>query len=345
MSRSGSARPRVPRPLLGKRRVPPAPPGSVEFTDPAARARFWNADEDVLLRPLEHPDADPHGDPTRAGRWLWAACAMGRADPARRGKQDRVASGLLGCQLSDGWFGTGPGVRPRRAPDWGAQAWCLRGLLAFYAVTHSAAAIDGASACGQAVVRAPASAPAPPELTLPLALLYRQTGSEELLQWCQRRALTGETDAAGLCALYEATGRRAYLAQAVHLYLTPRRSNTVQRDAAAALWTDTGDVRFLPALRGERRAGPVSAHAGVALLRARSTRGGRARVDKQHGGVRRRAPVTDWDGQQNGITARDPHGSRRPPDGVSVARAAVFAVRALERQADCVHGHAAAPLE
>lgn len=151
-----------------------------------------------------------------AGAWLEAACAWGRSRPDLSAKQDRIAARLMMAQDENGLFGARSvpaalsdapaSPAPLTPQDIQAQTACLRGLLAFYRLTHRPAAIYAAMMSGNRVITEP-EMPGTSRLSLPLTRLYQETGEVRYLTFARRQAANDKDYALEECALYEATGQ------------------------------------------------------------------------------------------------------------------------------------------
>jgi hypothetical protein len=264
-------------------RCRPLPVGAVQFTDSHLRNRLLSTDFNALFWPLEHP-TKKHPDPTgggRPGQWLEAACALGRHDIALRQTQDSVAMRLMNAQDADGYLAAG--FRPERWSRTQIQACAenLRGLLSYYAVSHSPAAIYAAMRAGDlAVTELPDSDISPSDgegsLVLPLTLLYQTTGEMRFRQWAMARTDAGAADGTGLCALYAATGDASYLRQAQQTWERDITRHRTDPELAAALWTLTGSPGYAAALRPGGAPWPCPTIPGGATACARVPGGGLA---------------------------------------------------------------------
>ena len=189
-------------------RLTPPPPGTVQIPDNPWLVSLQYADENQLLAAVEHPGS---GDAGKAGLWLEAACAWGRAPQALADKQDRVATRLMTAQGADGSFGRRISSRHWSLAEAKAQQGCLRGLLAYFALTHRPAAIYAALMTGNRILPLVSEIP-DAGWTYPLTRLAQETDDTRFLATARREAAS--SDGLGLCALYEATGQPAYLSEA-----------------------------------------------------------------------------------------------------------------------------------
>ena len=212
-------RPPSPAPTCPLFRLTPPPPGTIQVPDNPWVASLLNADENRLLVGVEHPGL---GDASKAGTWLEASCAWGRASPALADKQDRVATRLMTAQGADGTFGRRTMTQPWSPTQIKAQQSSLRGLLAYYTLTRRPAAIYAALMTGNRIVPLLSDLP-DSGWTLPLTRLSQEINDPRLLAAARRQAKN--SDGLGLCALYEATGQTAYLTEARTAWtLTPPSS-------------------------------------------------------------------------------------------------------------------------
>ncbi len=139
----------------------PLPPGAVQFSRPFLASQMSAVDSDPMFYALEHPSSR-RPSPSGAGRpgvWLQSACALGRGDASLRQAQDQIAMRLMNAQDADGYLAAGT-----RSGRWSpAQAAAFRdnlqGLLAYYALTRSPAAVYAAMEAGDLVVTESASNP------------------------------------------------------------------------------------------------------------------------------------------------------------------------------------------
>ena len=259
-------RPPPPDPPSRFFRLIPPPPGTVRLPDNPWLKTLLRADENRLLAGIERPGA---GDAGATGDWLEAACAWGREPAALAAKQDRVAARLLAAQAEDGTFGLRREGEPWSPPEAAAQRSCLRGLLAYYAVSHQPAAIHAALMAGDRMIGASRTMPSP-AWVYPLTRLSQEADDSRFLAAACRQAAmvvspnTGGSninDGLGLCALYEATGRPTYLAGARLAWAHGSRPPAL----AAELLLLTGRPGYAAALS---RLPPT----GAALARAAWTR-------------------------------------------------------------------------
>jgi len=263
-------RPPTPAPPSRFFRLIPPPPGTVQLSDNPWLRTLLRADENRLLTGIERPGT---GDAGAAGDWLEAACAWGREPAALAAKQDRVAIRLLAAQAEDGTFGLPsehaaeqPIEQPWSPPEAAAQRSCLRGLLAYYAVSRQPAAIHAALTSGDRIVGAARELPST-AWVYPLARLSQEADDPRFLAAARQQAAVsaglnvGESlDASkglGLCALYEVTGRAAYLAWAQQAWAHTPHSPAL----AAELLLLTGRPGYAAALDRLPPAGPALARA------------------------------------------------------------------------------------
>ena len=242
-------RPPTPEPPSPFFRLPPAPPGAVRVPNNPWVAALLRADENKL----------PAG---AGGDWLESACAWGRAPAALAAKQDRVAIRLLAAQADDGTFGLDPkraAIAPWSPAEASEQRSCLRGLLAYYAASGKPAAIQGALMAGEQIAGAARDHP-DPAWVYPLVRLAQEADDPRFLEAARRQAaLSGpdDGDGLGLCALYEATGRPAYLAGARRAWARDPASPTL----TAEMLLLTGRPGYADALDRLPPAGPEMARA------------------------------------------------------------------------------------
>lgn len=253
----------------GKLRALPLPPGAAQFDKTFVQA-LRQTDENKLLAGIESPPKHPTLAAGNAGVWLENACALGRKDSALAAKQDRVALRLMTAEDADGYLAAGQGRSRWTASQVMAESRNLRGLLACYALTHPVAVIYAAMQAGDLIVSAPELAASPPHspflpsppasgriiprvraapLVLPLTRLYLMTGQKRYKQWALQQAKAGRADGAGLCALYFATGQKAFLRQAQLAWKQSKARGKTDPDAAACLLTVTGAPGYAQALR------------------------------------------------------------------------------------------------
>ncbi len=245
-------------------RLSPLPPGAVLLHSSPILAGLLQTDENRLLLGVEHPG---QADAGSAGRWLEAACVWGRSRFDLSAKQDRIATRLMAAQDADGLFGVRhshpvpddgpepalPALSPRDAH---AQAACLRGLLAYYALTRRPAVIYAAMMAGNRALARPAPL-GERDMPLPLTRLYQQTGETRYLAFARQREGGGRQNGLDECALYEATGQVAYLQAA--------QQQWARGQASPALTTEllllTGRPGYAAALNRLPAADPALAQA------------------------------------------------------------------------------------
>lgn len=241
-------------------------------TNSQSVTRLARTNPNDLFAALEHPSRKRPSPPGagRPGLWLLSACALDRHAPTLRRQQDAVAARLMNAQRSDGYLaaGTGPGRWSRGQIH--AYGENLRGLLAYYALSRSPAAIYAAMQAGDLVVTqfpsVTANAGGTDSLVLPLTLLYQATGEGRYRQWAEKRASAGRTDGAGLCALYVATGETPYLQSARRVWQRDCAHHRADPDLAASLWTLTGGHGYLSALRSRSTPWPCPIVPGAAAV-------------------------------------------------------------------------------
>jgi len=258
-------RPPPPDPPSRFFRLIPPPPGTIHIPNNPWLGTLLRADENRLLAGVEHPGT---GDARAAGDWLEATCAWGREPVALAAKQDRVATRLMATQTEDGMFGLHSEravEHPWPPPEVAAQRSCLRGLLAYYAVSRQPAAIHAALMSGDRMVSAARDLPSA-AWVYPLARLSQEADDPRFLAAASQQAVVGNglnddgldiSDGLGLCALYEATGRPAYLMGAQQAWA--RRSHSPA--LAAELLLLTGRPGYAAALDRLPPAGPALARA------------------------------------------------------------------------------------
>lgn len=245
-------RPPSPAPPCHLFRLTPAPPGAIQTPGNLWQAALLQTDENRLLATAEHPGT---GDAGQAGAWLEAACAWGRTAPDLSDKQDRVAIRLMAAQSDDGTFGRKKTTEPWTHEQIEAQQACLRGLLAYYAVTRRPAAIYAAQMAGDEIV------PLLPSLSdsgwaFSLTRLAQETDDPRFLTAAEQQS--AGSDGLGLCALYEATGKSAYLSAARLAWAQSKPSPAL----AAELLLLTGRPGYAAALNRLPASGPELARAG-----------------------------------------------------------------------------------
>lgn len=235
-----------PAPLAVALCSPPAAPGTVHYDAPFLQ----NVNEDQLLAGLERPSSRA-AKSGAAGEWLEKACALGRNNAHLRRLQDEVALRLMNTQDQDGYLAMGKGRlrwSPAQADAFGHN---LRGLLAFYAVTHDPAAIYAAMQAGDLVVSEFASSVKRPKLPvgllLPMTRLYLATGEPRYRAWVQTAALETKTDGTGLCAVYALTGQARFLHLAERLQQHEAVTGNDDVELSAALWAVSGKPKYLEA--------------------------------------------------------------------------------------------------
>ena len=261
--------PSPPKPL-GHLRADPVSATSVRFVSLPMAQTLSGADENTMFGVIEDERHVPV-DRLAAGKpgvWLEEAAVLGRWDADLLPKLDRVATRLMTDQAADGYLGALSPVHEYRAADIDAHANNLRGLLAYFALTHQPAALYGAMHAGDFLLDnydpLPGQEEAGAEDTLVYALtrLYQASGEERFLQFAEREESMRGCDALGLCALYEATGNRVYLNQARHAWRYARKSTDSSTPTAespmatphftAEIFMLTGDHRYLDGLRDYR---------------------------------------------------------------------------------------------
>ena len=168
-------------------------------------ARLPVVDEDELLNGFRHRPGKQSWIGEHVGKWLHAASLtyLAHQDPALRAKMDRVVSGLLATQGSDGYLGTYPeGKRFSLAQDSDWDVWvhkyCMIGLLSYYQATHEPAALASCERIGELLLKtfAPGGQKfskagthegmAATSVLEPVVLLYRATGDTRYLRFARR---------------------------------------------------------------------------------------------------------------------------------------------------------------
>lgn len=228
-----------PAPCRAPIRAPLSAPGQVQLPDAILNRLFLRVDERRLFHAVEHPKQTSNPlDAGQPGIWLEAACALGRENPHLRVEQDRVALRLLGAQDEDGFLGASPTKRAWNAADATTQGQNICGLLSYYDITHTPAAVYTTVMAGNLLLSKCADRlrPSQPDLALPLVRLYQETGDTAFLTGALRLARQGAIDGPGLCALYAATGQPEYLRSAQARWKAGEQTPTL----AAALFQWTG---------------------------------------------------------------------------------------------------------
>jgi len=164
----------------------------------------------------------------------------------------------MSAQTEDGFLGARPTAAIWTIRDTRAQASGLRGLLAYYGLTHRPAAIFAAMSAADRLLSAH---PADPTLIFPFTRLYQATGDVRYLTVARQQARIEGSDGMGLCALYEATSQAAYLQAARRLWAKGQASPAL----SAELLLLTGRPGYAAALNHEKTSGPE-------MLRAAWTR-------------------------------------------------------------------------
>jgi hypothetical protein len=131
-----------------------------------------------------------------AGKWLDAAataCAYDPADQVLQHKLDRIAAGLIDCQMPDGYLGTY--LQAERWTSWDVwvHKYDLIGLLAYYRATGDRRAL---AACRRAA---------------DLLVATFHDGGREILKSDDQLGLASTSVLEPICRLYEQTGDPRYL--------------------------------------------------------------------------------------------------------------------------------------
>jgi DUF1680 family protein len=228
----------------------PLAPGAVQFSSPGLASRYADTDPDSLFTTLEHPsDRQPPDDAGQPGIWLQSACALGRDDARLRQAQDMVATRLMNSQDRDGYLAAGTKTARWSAAQISAYRENMLGLLAYYAITHSPAAIYMSMQAGDLILTTfpnSTNAPAADGLLLPMVQLAHWTGNPTYLEWAKQQADGGTTDGPGLCALYRDTGQASYLHAANTLWQMELSAERPDPALATALWSITGATNYVP---------------------------------------------------------------------------------------------------
>ena len=283
---------------------------TVQVSDHTQREALLRTDEAKLLLGAEHLH---RGTAAPAGLWLETACAWGRENRGLREKQDRVAARLMSVQAEDGFLGTRPVTARWTGQETRAQAACLRGLLAYYALTQRPAAIFAALSAADRML---AENPFDPCLALPLTRLYQATSDARYLGIARQLVSRGGDDGLGLCALYEATGRPEYLAQAQGVWAGNSTSRTPALTAELLLLT--GRPQYTAALNLHTLNQPT--HPGPELRRtawARTPHGFALSTEKEC--------VGDFSGMR--LTQRNAPGSKARSITIAGAKATEFTLQ------------------
>ena len=227
-----------PAPCRAPVRAALAAPGEVQLPNTVLDRLFLQVDERRLFHAIEHPKQAVNPlDAGQPGVWLEAACALGRVNPRLRAAQDRVALRLMSNQDEDGYLGVSPTKRAWNAAEATAQGRNIRGLLAYYDITHTPAAVYSAVMAGNLLLSKCASKPDPsqPDLAFPLVRLYQDTKDTTFLTGAIRQARQCAVDGQGLCALYASTGQSSYLRAAQTRWKASDRTPALA--AALLQWT------------------------------------------------------------------------------------------------------------
>ncbi|MBN1421882.1 MAG: glycoside hydrolase family 127 protein [Planctomycetes bacterium] len=166
-----------------------------------AEGRLLAIDEGILLggfrsRPGSHPWIGEH-----AGKWLHAASLAWRqtGGAALRAKLDRMARGLMACQLPDGYLGTY--VEAERWTSWDVwvHKYALIGLLAYHEATGDGDALRAACRIGDLLVATFGDGGGKRDIIAagthvgmaatsvlePMVGLFRATGDDRYLAFCR----------------------------------------------------------------------------------------------------------------------------------------------------------------
>jgi len=266
---------------LGRVDAVPLPAANVHFASLPIASTLLRADENNMFSNIENTGHVPPQDRLSAGKpgvWLEQAAVVGPWSKDMAPVMNSVATRLMTVQDGAGYLGAVEPVHEYTADDISAHAHNLRGLLAYYRVTHQPAALYAAIRAGDFLVDNYDPAPGNEEtgaedgLVYALTRLYQACGDAKYLRFAEREEAARGCDGLGLCALYEATGQDAYLklAKRAWKYVPVPKKGKVDRlpvskenvgarltDSAspqfsAEIFSLTGDRRYLDGLRDYR---------------------------------------------------------------------------------------------
>lgn len=174
-----------------------------------AANRLAKIDDDRLLEGFRNRPGRQAWDGEHVGKWLHAATLAWdyTHDPRLRAKLDHVVSELGKCQLEDGYLGTY--LPAQRWTDWDvwAHKYDMIGLLTYYRFTGNTNALEISRRCADLLCRTFGTnagqrdilkagwhmGMAPTSVLEPMVLLYRLTGEQRYLDFCNYIVASWET--------------------------------------------------------------------------------------------------------------------------------------------------------
>ena len=162
--------------------------------------RLVKVDTDRLLEGYRRRPGRQAWDGEHVGKWLHAATLAwaNTGDPALRQKLDYTASELIKCQLADGYLGTYVASNHWTEWDVWAHKYNLIGLITYMRYTGNLAPLPACRRMGDLlcntfgdepgkrdiIAAGPHAGMAPTSVLEPMVLLYRLTGEQRYLDFC-----------------------------------------------------------------------------------------------------------------------------------------------------------------
>jgi len=267
---------------IGRVDAAPLPAANIHFASVPIAATLLRADENNMFSNIENTGHVPPQDRLSAGKpgvWLEQAAVVSPWSKDIAPVMNSVAARLMTAQDAAGYLGAVEPVHEYTADDISAHANNLRGLLAYYHVTHQPAALYAAIRGGDFLIDNYDPAPGSEEtgaedgLVYALTRLYQACGDTKYLHFAEREEAARGCDGLGLCALYEATGKGAYLKLAERSWkyvplpkkekagvlpllskerIGVRSSGSASPQFSAEIFSVTGNRRYLDGLRDYR---------------------------------------------------------------------------------------------
>jgi len=163
--------------------------------------RLLALDLDSILDPFEHRPGKQAWVGEHVGKWLHAACLSWKAtgNEQLKAEMDRTVRRLIATQLPDGYLGTY--VTEKRWTEWDvwSHKYNLIGLLSYYRLTGDEASLAACRKVGDLLVKTFGTGPdqldivthsthvgmAAGSVLEPMVMLYRYTGAQSYLHFCQ----------------------------------------------------------------------------------------------------------------------------------------------------------------
>lgn len=186
----------------------------------------------------------------RPGQWLETAALLASNRNINE-KVKRIALRLLNNQRENGYIGADNGYQEYTPGDILSHTANIRGLLSYYAISNSPAAIYSALKGGDFIIDYYHPKAGHEDkiinnsIIYTMVRIYMSTGERQYLEYAKTRMQAPGCDGLNYCALYEATGSEAYRTNAINKW----NNKTADPHYTAELFLITGDKKYLSYLK------------------------------------------------------------------------------------------------